>query len=64
MKPKTYTERAGHYFTANDITDDGNKRAILLVMCGSSTYGLIHSLVAPKKVTDRLYTELVKLVKI
>ena len=58
-----YTERVGHYFTANDITDDGKKRAIFLSVCGPSTYGLIRSLVAPKTATDLSYTELVELVK-
>ena len=67
-KPETedwtaYTERVGHYFTANDITDDGKKRAIFLSACGPSTYGLIRSLVAPKTVTDHSYAELVELVK-
>ena len=58
-----YAERVGHYFTANDITNDSKKRAIFLSMCGPSTYGLIRSLVAPKTANDHLYTELVELVK-
>ena len=58
-----YAERVGHYFTANDITDDSKKRAIFLSVCGPSTYGLIRSLVAPKTADDHSYTELVELVK-
>ena len=58
-----YAERVGHYFTANDITDDSKKRAIFLSVCGPSTYGLIRSLVAPKTANNHSYTELVELVK-
>ena len=58
-----YAEHVGHYFTANDITDDGKKQAIFLRVCGPSTYGLIRSLVAPKTATEHSYTELVELVK-
>ena len=41
----TYVERLNHYFIANDVTDEGKKRSILLSACGSSTYKLIRSLV-------------------
>ena len=58
-----YTERLEHYLTANDVTDGGKKRAILLSVCGPVTYGLIRSLVAPKKVTEFTYAELVEKVK-
>ena len=58
-----YTERVGHYFTANDIADDGKKRAIFLSVCGPSTCSLIHSLVSPKAATDFSYTQVVELAK-
>lgn len=32
-----YTERLEHYFTANEITDAGKKRAVLLSSCGAKT---------------------------
>ena len=41
-----YTERLNHYFVTNDIVDGVKKRAILLSMCGPTTYGLIRSLVS------------------
>ena len=40
-----YTEWLDHYFVTNDIVDGVKKRAILLSMCGPTTYGLIRSLV-------------------
>ena len=40
----SYTERLGHYFTANKVTDAAQKRAILLSVCGPKTYKLIKSL--------------------
>ena len=58
-----YAERVGHYFTANNITDDSKKPTIFLSVCGPSTYRLIHSLVAPKTANYHSYTELVELVK-
>ena len=59
----SYTEHLDQYFVANDITDVGKKRAILLSLCGSGTYEIIKSLVAPKKPTDHTYSHLVKLVQ-
>ena len=37
----SYVERLDFYFTANDVTIDVKKRAILLSACGASTYKLI-----------------------
>lgn len=59
----SYTERLEQYFVANDNTDAGKKRAILLSSCGSGTYEIIKSLVAPEKPTEHSYAQLVKLVK-
>ena len=33
-----YVERLQHYFIANDVTDAGKKRSILLTVCGTPTY--------------------------
>ena len=55
-----YAERLEHYFAANEVADGGKKRAILLSVCGPSTYGLIRSLVSPQKATDFSYTEIVE----
>ncbi len=37
---KTYVEHVDLYFTANDITDEGKNRAVLLSICGAKTYQL------------------------
>ena len=58
-----YAERLQHYFTANDVTNGDKKRAILLSVCGAGTYGLIRSLVQPKKPTEFSYSQLVEKVK-
>ena len=60
-----YTERLEQYFTANEITDNGKKRVVLLSVCGAKTYmyKLIRNLVNPRKPTDKLFAELVNLVK-
>ena len=58
-----YAERLEHYFTANEITDNGKKRAVLLSSCGAKTYKLIRNLVAPGKPTDKSFAELINIVK-
>ena len=55
-----YTERLEHYFTANDINDMEKKCAMLLSICGLTTYRLIRSLVSPKKATDYTFTKLIE----
>ena len=57
----TYTERLGHYFVANKVTDAEQKRAILLSVCGPTTFKLIKSLADPSKFPTM--TELCALVK-
>ena len=58
-----YSERLEQYFVANDVDDAAKKRAILLSVCGASTYKLIRSLVAPDKPTDKSYGDLVALLQ-
>ncbi|XP_071491519.1 uncharacterized protein [Diadema antillarum] len=57
-----YVERMSHYFAANDISDGGKQRSILLSVCGASMYNLISSLCAPSKPGELSYSELVTLV--
>ena len=59
----SYVERLNFYFTANDVADDGKKRAILLSACGASTYKVIRSLVDADKLNSTVYTDIVALVK-
>ncbi len=58
-----YTERLEQCLTANNVEDATKRRAVLLSVCGASTYKLIRSLVAPGKPTDRTFKELVELLK-
>ena len=46
---ESYEERLQQYFVANDIAEAEKQRAILLSVCGQSTYNVIRNLVAPKK---------------
>ena len=59
----SYCERLEHYFAANDVNDADKQRAILLSVCGATTYQLIRNLVAPAKPVDKSFRELVTLVK-
>ena len=56
---KTYVKRVNLYLTANDITNPGKKRAVLLSVCGTKTYHIIRDLVGPSKPTNLEYDEIV-----
>lgn len=58
----SYTERLEQYFIANDVTDEGKKKAVFLSNCGATTYQLIRDLVAPGKPTDKSLSDLFALV--
>ena len=53
-----YVDRLGQYFEANEITDDGRKRAILNSVVGPSTYDLFCKLLAPNKPTESSFQEI------
>ena len=59
----SYAERLEQYFLANDVQAQEKKRAILLSICGASTYQLIRNLVSPQKPSEKTFDELVKLVQ-
>ena len=59
----TYVERLDQYFIANEVIDDGKKRAILLSACGTSTYKLIRSLAEKEKLDLTPFKDIIKLVK-
>ena len=58
----TYVERLEQYFEANAVTEQGQKRAILLSACGATPFQLIRSLVAPTKPGEKAYGDIVQLV--
>jgi len=58
-----YIERLKQYFIANDIKGDERQRAVLLSICGASTYQLIRNIVSPAKPTDKTLDEIVTLMR-
>ena len=60
---EVYTEQLSHFFTANKISSEDQKRSVLMTVCGSATYKLMRSLAAPTDVASLKYADLVKLVQ-
>ena len=58
-----FAEQLTYYFVANGIADADKKRAILLSACGTITYKLMKTLVAPAELTAKSFAELVQLAK-
>ena len=58
-----YSERMGHFFTANNIGDVNKKRAILLTVIGPKVYKLFWSLIAPERLKEKSYADLVEAMK-
>ena len=56
-----FAEQLSYYLVANGIEDAGKKRALLLSACGTSTYKLLKTLVAPAKLSSKSFADLVKL---
>ena len=52
-----YVERLGHFFAANDITEDGKKKEIFLVVVGLAMFNILRNLLAPRKPGDHTYRE-------
>ena len=59
----SYTERLEYYFIANDVQDPAKKKAILLTVCGPSTFQLLKNLLQPNTPESKSYTDLVDLLK-
>ncbi len=58
-----YTEKLEQYFQANEVNAAEKQRAILLSVCGASTYQLIRDLVAPARPSTNTFQQVVQLVK-
>ena len=58
----SYTERL-EYYIANDVLDPAKKKAILLTVCGSSTFQLLKNLLQPNTPDSKSYADLVDLLK-
>ena len=57
------SKRLLEYVTANKVEGAEKRRAILLSVVGASMHQLIMNLVAPKKLTEKTFGELVTLVQ-
>ena len=57
-----YIERLGHYFSANDISDAGKQKSMLLSVVGADTYKLMHNLSVPNLPGTKTYEQLVQLI--
>ena len=55
----TYVERIEQYFVANEVSDE-KRVASLLSLIGCRTYGLLRSLTAPAKPSEKSYNEIVE----
>ena len=58
-----YAERLDHFFLANEIDPEAEKRAVLLSSMGFKPYKLLSTLVAPRKAGESSYTEIVDVLK-
>ena len=56
-----FAEQLSYYLVANEIEDAAKKRALLLSACGTSTYKLLKTLVAPAELSSKSFADLVKL---
>ena len=58
-----YVERIILFFEANEIQEESKKKAILLSSVGAETYKVIKNLAIPSKPTEKMFEEIVQLLK-
>lgn len=58
-----YVERMDFFFAANGIEDAGKKKSVFLAAVGPSTYSLLRNLVSPDRPGDKMFAELVAVLK-
>ena len=58
-----YFKRLEQFFSANDNDDGNKKRVILLTVIETKAYKLLQSLLAPERIKDKSYTDLVGAMK-
>ena len=59
----TYVERLEQYLSANNVTEEKKKVAVMVTVMGAKAYSLLRNLVAPDKPADKNFSELVKTLK-
>ena len=57
---KSYIERANQYFAANEVSNAGKKRAILLSCVGDKTYRIIRDVLAPDSPSSISFANIVE----
>ena len=60
-----FADRLGQYFIANKMAaaEDADRcRAVLLTVCGKTTYALMKDLVTPNQPKDKTFDELIEIV--
>ncbi|XP_060093621.1 uncharacterized protein K02A2.6-like, partial [Heteronotia binoei] len=58
---ESYAERVEFYLRANKVTDAGTKRDVLLSVCGPATFKIAKGLLAPVRLTEKSYEEIIRL---
>ena len=59
----TYVERLEQYLSANNVTEEKKKVAVMVTVMGAKAYSLLRNLVAPSKPADKKFSELVQTLK-
>ena len=59
----TYVERLEQYLSANNVTEEKKKVAVMVTVMGAKAYSLLRNLVAPSKPADKKFSELVQILK-
>ena len=55
-----YSKRLQYFFTANKIDNTDQTKVLLLTVVGRMAFKLLRSLVAPEKLNDESYSDLVE----
>ena len=60
---KTYVERINFYFVANNVTQEAEKKAILLTEMGGKAYQVIRNLLAPSTPGEAMFNQIATLMQ-
>ena len=60
---KTYVERINFYFVANNVTQEAEKKAILLTEMGEKAYLVIRNLLVPSTLGEAMFNQIVTLMQ-
>lgn len=60
---RRYVDHVGHFFVANDISEEDKKTTVFLTCIGAETYQLLRNPVSPGAPRDKTFTDLVAKLK-